>query len=436
MASTAIVGSPLLARATLEAEEPPPSENPVSVRPRTELPAQTGGPAPVAPKPRRKLARILLPLLLLAASLGAGAAYAHGLGVESTDDAFVEAHVANVAPRIAGQVLRILVKDNQTVAAGDVLVELDDRDQRARLAAAIADVEAAEAQLRVAETQLALMAKTVDSNVKVAKGGLLQAASIQSSTTASIAQANADITAARSRVDLARIEHDRAQRLFASGATPKRDLDAATASLDQAEAAQQAARARLELAKANIESAAGSSEAAQGRMVAAASGPEQIAAAAAQVDLATARLDQAKAARDAAELQLSYTKVTAQVAGTVSRRSVEPGQLVSPDRPLLALVPLDDTWVVANFKEDQLASIRPGQRVEIEVDAFGGRKLAGEVDSLAAGTGSRFALLPPDNASGNFTKVVQRVPVLIHVERQDGLELRPGMSVEATVHTK
>jgi membrane fusion protein (multidrug efflux system) len=431
MASTALVGRPLLARIALDRD----AIEDETAAPRT----SDGGPnVPEAPppKPRRKLARIVLPLLLLAASLGGGGAYAHGLGAESTDDAFVEAHVASVSPRIAGQVARVLVKDNQTVAAGDVLVELDDRDQKARLAAAVADVEAAEASLRVAETQLALMAKTVDSNIKVAKGGLLQAASIQSSTDATIEQARADIAAASSRVELARIEHDRATKLFASGATPKRDLDGATAALDQAQAAERAARARLDVARASITSAAGSSEAAQGRMVAAKSGPEQLDAAAAQVDLARARLDQAEAARDAAELQLSYTKVTAQIGGTVSRRNVEPGQLVSPERPLLALVPLDDTWVVANFKEDQLATIRPGQKVDIEVDAFGGRKLAGRVDSVAAGTGSRFALLPPDNASGNFTKVVQRVPVLIHVEPHPGLELRPGMSVEATVHTE
>jgi len=139
---------------------------------------------------------------------------------------------------------------------------------------------------------------------------------------------------------------------------------------------------------------------------------------------------------DQAQLNRSYATVRAEISGVVSRRNVEPGQLVSPDRPLMALVDLDDTWVVANYKEDQLGDLTPGQRAEIEVDAFPGLKLAGFVDSLAGGTGSRFSLLPPDNASGNFTKVVQRVPVLIRLEPHEGRELRPGLSVIATVHTK
>jgi membrane fusion protein (multidrug efflux system) len=185
-----------------------------------------------------------------------------------------------------------------------------------------------------------------------------------------------------------------------------------------------------------VGNAQGGLQSARGRLVAAQSGPQRLEAARAQVELASARVDQAQAALDQAELNLSYASIRAETAGVVSRRNVEPGQLVSPDRPLLAIVVLDDVWVVANFKEDQLAGLKPGQRAQIEVDAFPDRTLRGTVDSLAGGTGARFSLLPPDNASGNFTKVVQRVPVLIRLEAHPGLELRPGLSALATVLTE
>jgi membrane fusion protein, multidrug efflux system len=145
---------------------------------------------------------------------------------------------------------------------------------------------------------------------------------------------------------------------------------------------------------------------------------------------------QAQAALEQAELNVSYTQIKAEVAGVVSRRSVELGQMASPEKPLLAIVPLDDTWVVANFKEDQIARMKPGQLAEVEVDAFDGEKLKGHIDSLAGGTGARFSLLPPDNASGNFTKVVQRVPVLIRIDGISELALRPGLSAKVTVVTK
>jgi membrane fusion protein (multidrug efflux system) len=159
----------------------------------------------------------------------------------------------------------------------------------------------------------------------------------------------------------------------------------------------------------------------------------QVQAARAQLALAQARLAQTDAAVAQAELNFSHTTVRAEVAGTIARRTVEPGQAVSPERPLMAIVALDETWVVANFKEDQLRAMHPGQRAEVKVDTFGGRMFAGHVESFAPGTGSRFSLLPPDNASGNFTKVVQRVPVLVRLEARPDVVLRPGMSASVTV---
>ena len=379
---------------------------------------------------------VVLPLLTLLAAAGGALALLGGAGKETTDDAQIEGHVAYVAPHVAGQVKRVLVRDNQHVKAGDILVELDDRDLNVRLASARADVAAAKAQLHAGETQLAVTKKSVDSNLAVARGGMAQAASVQGTTRASIDQARAEIDAAESRQKLAQLDFERTSRLFQSNVVSQAALDAVSATVEQATANVTQAQAGLKSAEANRQNSSGTIESARGRVLAAEAGPEQIEAAEAAVELATAKLNQARAALDQAELNVSYTQIKAEVAGVVSRRSVEIGQMASPEKPLLALVPLDDTWVVANFKEDQIAHMKPGQLAEIEVDAFGGQKLKGHIDSLAGGTGARFSLLPPDNASGNFTKVVQRVPVLVRIDGIADLDLRPGLSAKVTVVTK
>ena len=399
-------------------------------------PLELPGEAPAVPATTRPRAKILLAALIGAAAIAGVGSYALSRGTETTDDAQVEGHVSNVSSRVAGQVRRVLIKDNQQVKAGDVLVELDDRDYAARLAAAKADVAAANAALRAAETQLRVTKKSGDSNLVVARGGLSQAVAGDASTRASIAQARADIDAASTRRDLAKLELDRSSKLVASGAIARADLDNKQALFDQADAAYTVAKARLDAANANIGSTAGAIQAAQGRLSAAEIAPDQSEAAAAQVDLAKARLEQAQAALVQAELNESYTQIRAETSGLVARRSVEVGQTVSPDRALMAIVPLDDTWVVSNFKEDQLAHMQPGQRAEVSIDAYPGVKFHGHIESLAAGTGSRFALLPPDNASGNFTKVVQRVPVLVRLDDADQSTLRPGMSAKVTVSTR
>lgn len=391
-------------------------------------------PAPATVAPPRNRARTVLPLLGGAFAALALGVWLAGRGKESTDDAFVEAHVVNVAARVSGQVKRVAVKDNQEVREGDVLLELDDRDAKVRLAAASADLESARASLAALEAQLALTERGVTATIKQARGGVVQARALTGSSRAAVTQARADVTAAAARQRLAGTELKRAQKLAAEGATSAADLDARQANFDQADALLAQARARLVSALANIDNATGSVETAAGRMVAAQTGPAQVEAARAQVSVGKARVAQAEAAREQAELNLSYTVVRAPRAGVVSRRTVEPGQMVDPSRPLLAVTGIDDVWVVANFKEDQLAHMRPGQAAKVKIDAFSGRTFAAHVDSLAGGTGSRFALLPPDNASGNFTKVVQRVPVLIRIDGKPDLPLRPGMSALATVY--
>lgn len=423
-------------------DAPPPPPPPLAVAPGSgaasdrPLPseAQTTAAAPAA-RPRARRARLVFPVLALLFAGGGLLAWRLGAGRESTDDAFVEAHVANVAARIQGQVARVRVRDNQEVAEGEVLVELDDRDARVRVAAARADLESAQASLEAAQAQLTLVEHTVDATVKQARGGIKQASSVSSSTSANITQARADVEAAEARLRLAESELRRTEKLASEGALAVAELDVKRANYDQAQASLAQARARYSSAQAGLDNATGGEWSAQGRLQAALTGPAQVEAARAQVGVARARVAQAQAALDQAELTLGYTVVRAPQHGLVSRRTVEPGQSVDPARPLLSITGTDDVWVVANFKEDQLGSMRAQQKARVTIDTYPGRPFAAHVDSIAGGTGSRFALLPPDNASGNFTKVVQRVPVLLRFDQPPGVPLRPGMSAYAVVTT-
>ena len=390
-------------------------------------------PETVAKPKARRAPFVLGGLALVFATIG-GAVYVNGRGKESTDDAFVEAHVANVSARLAGQVTKVLVSDNARVKVGDVLVELDDRDAKVKVATAEADLLSAKANLAAVQTNLALTEKNVDANLLQARGGVVSASAMTGSSKAQIDQAKADVEAAQSRLTLAEIDLKRLQKLAAEGAIPQSQLDTQKAQFDQASAALAQAKARQTSALEGVTNAAGGMTSAQGRLAAAQSGPEQVAAAKASVGVAEARVAQAEANLEQAKLNLGYMQIRAQVDGVVSRRSVEVGQTVDPARPLMALTALGDVWIVANFKEDQIAHMHEGQPVAIKVDAFSGRKLQGHVDSLSGGSGARFSLLPPDNASGNFTKVVQRIPVLIRFDSvPSDVTLRPGMSTNVTV---
>jgi membrane fusion protein (multidrug efflux system) len=388
------------------------------------------------PKPRSRT-KVVLPVLIAVFSIGGTGFYLAGVGKESTDDAFIEGHVVNVASRIAGLVERVMVKDNQVVTPGTVLVELDDRDAKVRQQAASADLESAKANLAAAEAQMAFTSQNIEATLRQAKGGVSQASALSGTSRASIDQTKADVVAAQSRESLASLELNRSKKLFSDGSIGRAELDARESAHTQAVAALEQARARVASAQAGLTNAAGTVESARGRLIAANTGPQQVEIARAQVGIATARVAQAQAAFEQASLNLSYTKIVASTRGVVSRRTVEPGQMVDPSRPLLSITDLDDVWVVANFKEDQLADMREGQTAVIRVDTYGRRELGAHVESFAGGTGSRFALLPPDNASGNFTKVVQRVPVLLRLsDKPTGMALRPGMSALVTVKTK
>lgn len=322
----------------------------------------------------RRLRVALRPLLIGVAALAAvaaGAVWLLGLrGVESTDDAFVEGHLVFLSPRVGGQVAEVAVEENQHVEAGQPLIRLDPADFEARLARARADLDAA--RNRIAQSEAAADA------------------------------AAAGAAAARVRLRHADLELGRVRGLLAAGVASRTALDAAQAERDSAAAGLDAARERERAERAAIANGA--------------------------------PVRRAEAALREAELALEHAVVTAPFAGTIGKRSVEPGANVAPGQPLLALAADGETWVTANFKETQIRGMRPGDPVEVRVDAFPDRPYRGQIESLAPATGARYALLPPDNATGNFTKVVQRVPVRIALDHAPGVPPLPvGLSVTVRV---
>ena len=385
------------------------------------------------PTPARFDRRLLLlaTLLVLGGAIGGYLIYAARF--EGTDDAQVEADVVPLSLRVAGQVLTVRVQDNQPVKAGDVLVDLDDAELQARLQQAEAELQTARAQAEAAQAQAVVVEAT-------AKGGYQSAKATMSGVANAVNGANAQVIGARAAQERARAEaHQanadlaRAKSLREANAIPEERLERTQNSAEAAQAALSQAEAQLaaaQEAKSVAESHVGE---AQGRLGASAPIAAQIAAAQAQAQVAQAAANAAQARLAVQRLLLSYAHLIAPSDGVVTRLTAHPGQLLQPGQAVAVLVP-SHSYVVANFKETQIGSMHPGQRVEIEVDAFPGRALSGRVESVAGGTGSRFALLPPDNASGNFVKVVQRVPVRIAWDAlPHDVTMRAGLSVEVRV---
>ena len=342
--------------------------------------------------------RIVLPIILVLALLAAGWAFkqwSYGRAHESTDDAAIDGHLVPVLAKVSGYVEAVTVSDNDHVKDDSLLVQIDPTEYKVRVAQADADLAAARAAAGGA-------------------GASGQAQAAVEQATGQRASLGAQITAAKANEAKAKADLARMEELAAKQVVSKMQLDAA--------------RAAAEAASANVVALERQTGAASGSVVSAEAG----------VRLANARLAGAKAASDNAALQLSYTKVTAPATGIVSRKQVEPGQLIQAGQPLMTIVTDTGVFVTANMKETQLSDIRVGQPAEIEVDAYGGATAIGCVESVSAATGSKFALLPPDNATGNFTKVVQRVPVRVAVVKGCGADkpLRPGMSVVAHVDVK
>jgi len=334
---------------------------------------------------------------VLALVLLAGAAYGINFGhhywtvgrfIESTDDAYVKADYTTIAPKVAGYIREVLVNDNDTVKAGQVVARIDDRDFRAALNQARADVKASEAAITNIDAQIELQQSVID-------------------------QSRAAVNASNASLVFAKSEAARNARLIVSGAGSQSKAEQTQSLMDQASAAVERDQAALLAAK------------------------NKVPVLKTQHDQAVAQRDRAAAAADQAELNLSYTNIIAAVDGTVGARSIRVGQYVTSGTQLMAVVPLHSVYVVANFKETQLTYVKPGQSVEVKVDSFPDLEVRGHVDSISPASGLEFSLLPPDNATGNFTKIVQRIPVKIVIDNDEVAgRLRSGMSVEPEIDTK
>ncbi len=339
---------------------------------------------------------------------------------ESTDDAQIDGHIVPVSARVNGTVIKVSVDDNQFVEAGAVLVQLDPKDYEVALARARADFNDAVANAMAARTGVPITTTTTTTGLSTARANLNAAQQEVDAARARQQEAEANYT--KVAADL-----ERMKQLIAKDEVSRQQYDAAVAAAAAARATVDGARAAVAAAQSHVAQA-------EAQVAAAATGPQQVTVTRARAAAADATVQKNKAALDQAELNLTYTTVRAPFAGVVSKRSVEPGQVVSAGQPLFAIVNLEDIWVTANYKETQLHQMCSGQPAKIHVDTFN-RDYDGHVDSIGGATGARFSLLPPENATGNYVKVVQRIPVKIVFEKgQDPNHLlRPGMSVEPTV---
>jgi membrane fusion protein, multidrug efflux system len=358
---------------------------------------------------------------------------------ESTDDAQIDGHVNSVSARVSGHVLKLNVQDNQYVEKGTVLVEIDPADYEVAVAQARAEYADAQAQAAAAGINVPITDVSSSSQVSGAQAGV-------SGAQAGISAARQQYEAAKSQVVEADANNTKAQNDLVRYKQLIEKQEISQQQYDQAVASAQAAAATLLAARSSADSYAAQIEQAQSKLLQAGAdlrtadtAPQTMRATRARALSAQANADQKKAALDQAELNLVYTKVIAPVTGAVSNRTVEVGQNVQPGQEMMKVIPLDytDLWVTANFKETQLKKMKPGLAAEIAVDATG-KTYKGHVDSIAGASGARFSLLPPENATGNYVKVVQRIPVKIVFEASEnkGHELRPGMSVVPKVWLK
>jgi membrane fusion protein (multidrug efflux system) len=412
------------------------------------------------------------PFVAIAAALVIGA-LGYGFSVwrywqthVSTDDAYVEARVSPVSAKISGNVIEVLVKDNQEVKAGAPVVRLDPRDYDVKLQQARAAVMMARGGEKGASAGVPLSEESTGSMVQQGQAALHSAtlsvemaASVLEERRGQLKGKRAAVSTARSAVqsaeadfERARLERERSKQLLAGNLVAQRDFDFADATFKTTRATVDAARTKLEEAQADVqrteaELASQTVAVAQSRrrveeseafLAQAQSQRRQVGIRRAEAETASGRLAEALANLREAELKLEYTTIRAPQHGRVTKKSVEVGQVIQPGQPLLAVVSTDDVWVVANYKETELTSLRAGQPVTITIDTYPGVKLKARVDSIQAGTGSRFSLLPPENASGNFVKVVQRIPVKIVLEPDADRQhvLRPGMSVVPIVQIR
>jgi len=370
---------------------------------------------------------------------------------ESTDDAQVDGHITQISSKVYGRVAEVLVADNQQVKAGEVLVKLDPRDfqaavDQAKAQLALAETEAQSAGVDVPRTQLNTQSGTssADAQLAAAQADLMRAQSTyEQARTSDLAWAQANVEKSKANAQLAQADLERYTPLMQKGEISKQQYDAAKANADASASALKAdqeklaqAQRSIDITKAQLDAATARVQQARAGIVSAKADTKQVVMRQADAQGKIAKVQQARAALEAAQLNLEYTTVVAPVDGVATHKQVEVGQIVQQGQGLMVVVPLRDVWVTANFKETQLRAMKPGQKAEVRVDTYG-KTFSGRLDSIAGATGAVLSLLPPENATGNYVKVVQRVPVKIVLDSipQDQAVLRPGMNVVATVVT-
>jgi len=414
--------------------------------------------------PRKRVMAACLGVLVVFGALAYGFYWWHWSTMHvSTDDAFISGHIAPVSARVSGTVAAVLVDDNQDVKAGDVLVRLDGRDYEVALAQAQASVEAARGELQNATANIPLTDETTRNLLQDADASLAAVGHAQEASQHDLEQKRSDLASRQAAVEAARaaqqaaaadferakLDRERAVELFHKELIARQELDHAEAGYKNAAAMLDAAGHHLRQAEGDARQAAAAvaSQAAavaqarqrvvqsRAQVANARSQRQQVRLREADLETARGKLQLALASARQAQLNVDYTTIRAPMSGRVTRKSVELGQVLAPGQPLLAVVDLDDVWVVANFKETQLTGIKPGQRASIEVDTHPGVVYKAHVDSVQGGSGAVFSLLPPENATGNYVKVVQRIPVKLVLERGENAQhlLVPGMSVVPTI---
>jgi len=397
--------------------------------------------SPAASAPRSQYGRRILKALGVVAALPLltlGVHYVlHARAHESTDDAFIDGHIVGMSPKVASYVARVYVDDNTHVKAGDLLAELDPRDFEARLAQARANLAAATQQHRAAFLNARVVERTAGAGVQQAEAAVATAERQVDGARSRLEQARAQVVSAEAEATRAAADVRRYENLLKYGAVSHQERDNAVASTDKAAADLDATRKAQQAAADTLRQQEAQLAQERARLTSAQAAPDQIAQSRAQADQLAAQIVQYEAAVHQAELDLSYTKLYAPESGRVTRKSVEPGAYVQVGQTLFSIVP-DRVWVVANFKETQLRHMRPGQPAIVRVDAYPDRVFQGHVDSIQAGSGARFSLLPPENATGNYVKVVQRVPVKILIDEAADPQhvFGPGMSVVPEVRVR
>lgn len=416
---------------------------PVQIPPaEAEQPETVSKPLPATEKDFRSLSsrtqssrfRIALAIVLGILLVAGFFVYRYVTSYESTDDAQVDGHVNSISARISGHVIKLNVEDNQYVQAGTVLVEIDPADYQVAYDRAKADFEDAQAAAVAAGVNVPISSVNTSSQVSATEADVNNAR-------AGIQAAQQQFQAAKAQLQEAEANNVKAQndlvrykQLVDKQEISQQQYDQATATATASKASVEAARASAQAAQEQVTQAQGKLVQAEANWRYANTAPKQMEVIRARASAALAEEQRKKADLEQAQLNLQYTKIIAPVNGIVSNRTVEVGQNVAPGQELMKAINLDDVWITANFKETQLREMRVGQRASVEVDA-NGRKYSGKVDSIAGASGARFSLLPPENATGNYVKVVQRIPVKIVLDpgSNNDHQLRPGMSVEPKV---